>query len=105
MDNPFEIIMQQNTEIIKHLQELKIFSVTTLPITEGTPEQDQNLSYDELSAYLKKNKSTIHRYKKNGVFPYYQAGRTVFFKKSEVDIAMSSMTPIKKNSKGVKTHG
>jgi excisionase family DNA binding protein len=101
MDNPFEILIQQNAEILLYLRELKGSPITSPVITPELPE-DTNLTYDELANYLKKDKSTIHRYKKNGVFPYYQAGRTVFFKRSEVDAAMSSMSL---NKKGAKAHG
>lgn len=55
---------------------------------EVAPEQDEELSITELAKYLKRSKVTIHAYKKNGVFPYYQTGRTVYFKKSEVDKAL-----------------
>jgi excisionase family DNA binding protein len=101
MDNPFEILIQQNTEILKQLQLLMSLGIIPPPVVT-THNIDQKLSLDELAEYLGKDKSTIHRYKKNGVFPAYQAGRTVFFKKSEVDEAMSSQS---KTKKGVKAHG
>ncbi|MGN7203925.1 helix-turn-helix domain-containing protein [Pedobacter sp. SAFR-022] len=61
-------------------------------------QQDERFTIPQLAEYLKVNKLTIHRYKKNGVFPFYQVGRTVFFKQSEVDAAMSSMTKLKKGA-------
>ena len=66
------------------------------PLQSETSEQ---FTISELADYLKCTKATIHAYKKRGVFPYYQTGRTVFFKKSEVDAALSA------NKKGVKAHG
>jgi len=105
MDNPFEILIQQNAEIIQYLQDLKATVLKPSLSQEISTEEDRNLSCAELSDYLKKDISTIHRYRKNGVFPFYQAGRTIFFKKSEVDKALSSLTAPGRNKKGVKAHG
>ena len=59
------------------------------PQTTGQPiEASQQFTITELAAYLKCTKATIHAYKKRGIFPYYQTGRTVYFKKSEVDEAL-----------------
>ena len=55
----------------------------------ATPaEKPQQFTISELAGYLKCTRATIHAYKKRGVFPYYQTGRTVYFKKSEVDAAL-----------------
>lgn len=62
-------------------------------------QKDERFTIPQLAEYLQVNKLTIHRYKKNGVFPFYQVGRTVFFKKSEVDAAMSSLAFKKKGAK------
>jgi len=59
----------------------------TLP--ENVTEKEITFSIPELANYLKCTKATIHAYKKRGIFPYYQTGRTVFFKKSEVDKALA----------------
>jgi excisionase family DNA binding protein len=58
-------------------------------ISENSPEKEITFSIPELANYLKCTKATIHAYKKRGIFPYYQTGRTVFFKKSEVDKALA----------------
>jgi excisionase family DNA binding protein len=55
---------------------------------QTTPEQEFSIS--ELANYLKVTKATIHTYKKRKVFPFYQTGRTVYFKKSEVDKALQA---------------
>lgn len=101
MDNPFEILIQQNAEILQFLRDLK---GTDAPFTvaHAQTSEDVNMTMDEAAKYLNKAKTTIQRYKNNGVFPYYQAGRTVFFKKSEVDAAMSSTLQKKK---GAQAHG
>ncbi|MFC3559530.1 excisionase family DNA-binding protein [Pedobacter jamesrossensis] len=54
-----------------------------------TNETEQTFSIQELANYLGVTKPTIHAYKKRGIFKYYQTGRTVFFKKSEVDAALA----------------
>ncbi|WP_040298607.1 helix-turn-helix domain-containing protein [Arcticibacter svalbardensis] len=51
-------------------------------------ELPQTYTISELATYLKCTKQTIHAYKKRGIFPYYQTGRTVYFKKSEIDRAL-----------------
>lgn len=57
--------------------------------TESSLEKEATFTISELANYLKCTKATIHTYKKRGIFPYYQTGRTVFFKKSEVDKALA----------------
>jgi excisionase family DNA binding protein len=51
---------------------------------EAPPTED-NLTIDELAAYIGCSRVTIHKRKKEGIFPHYQVGRKVFFRKSEVD--------------------
>ncbi len=53
-----------------------------------TSEVSQQFTISELAIYLKCTKATVHAYKNRNVFPYYQTGRTVYFKKSEVDAAL-----------------
>jgi excisionase family DNA binding protein len=94
MDNPFDILLQQNAEIIKHLQDLKAFRIglpNPDPKSLKEVDQEERFTIAQLAEYLKCSKVTIHAYKNNGVFPFYKAGRTVFFKRSEVDEAMSSV--------------
>ncbi len=55
------------------------------------PEPNQQFNIAELANYLKVTKATVHAYKNRGVFPYYQTGRTVYFKKCEVDLALGSV--------------
>jgi len=56
--------------------------------TPAPVEKPQTFTISELADYLNCTKATIHAYKKRGVFPYYQTGRTVYFKKNEVDAAL-----------------
>lgn len=72
--------------------------INTKALISDIPDE---LTITELATYLKCTKSTIHAYKNRGVFPYYQTGRTVFFKKSEVDAALE----VGNKKKGVKANG
>jgi hypothetical protein len=66
-------------------------------LTPATQE-DQTFNSKQLGHYLNRTPQTITAYKKRGVFPYYQTGRTIYFKKSEVDAALAS------NKKGAKQY-
>jgi len=66
------------------------------PENRDSAKSDETLSISDLAEYLKCSKVTIHAYKNRRVIPFYQTGKTVFFKKSEVDAALAS------NKKGLK---
>jgi excisionase family DNA binding protein len=68
--------------------ELSKFFSENLPKPPAEPQPEQEFSILGLAHYLNCTKATIHAYKRRGVFPYYQTGRTVYFKKSEVDKAL-----------------
>jgi excisionase family DNA binding protein len=91
MDNPFSIIDERLANIERCLTQL-MSAVLDKPqqLLVDRVEEETRLTITELAQYLNKDKSTILRYKKNSVFPFYQAGRTVYFKKNEVDAALSS---------------
>lgn len=97
MENPFEIIEHRLDAIEKLIEKV------LLRLDQEKPQQDadQNFTIDELAKYLKCSKVTIHRYKKDGMFPFYKAGRKIYFRRSEVDRAMHSLTPV---SKGKRQH-
>ncbi|RZJ77715.1 MAG: DNA-binding protein [Flavobacterium sp.] len=54
-----------------------------------TPEPEERLTRNQLANYLGVTLPTVDRYRSRSVFPYYQTGRTIYFKKSEVDNALS----------------
>lgn len=91
MENPFLLIEQRLTTIENHLQNLLKEKPSPSSIPVNKEESNQKFSISELASYLQVAKSTIHRYKNNRIFPFYQAGRTVFFKKHEVDSAMQAL--------------
>lgn len=66
--------------------------IAETPSSEPLPDQEQKFNSPQLANYLKVTKATIHSYKKRGIFKFYQTGRTVYFKKSEVDAALAVNT-------------
>lgn len=52
-------------------------------------EPEERLTRTQLANYLGVTLPTVDRYRSRSVFPYYQTGRTIYFKKSEVDNALS----------------
>lgn len=55
---------------------------------QPTTEPEQNFTRSQLAEYLKCTLPTVDRYRDKGIFPFYQTGRTIYFKKSEVDQAL-----------------
>lgn len=92
MENVF--LTSLTTPEVKQLfrQELEKFfqEKTLLSHPEPTIEVNERFTIGELADYLKCTKATIHAYKKRGVFPYYQTGRTVYFIKSEIDESLAA---------------
>lgn len=91
MENPFLVIEQRLIVIEQNLNLLLSTAKNSSEVQHESLDERKKLSISDLSIYLNVSKSTIHRYKNNRVFPYYQAGRTVFFKKNEVDKAMLAL--------------
>ena len=106
MDNPFAILSQRLANIEEFMSAMQPFiqGIPGLPIQQNTKEESL-ISDDELAEHLGCKKSTVLKYARNGVIPFYKAGRKYRFKKSEVDAALSSTTPIRRNKKGAKANG
>lgn len=92
MSNPFETIDARLSNI-----EMLLLSIKHPDTSPQKSQSETTFTIGELAAYLKCTKKTAQAYKSRGIFPYYQTGRTVFFKKSEVDQALAVGT---KNKKG-----
>lgn len=109
MDNPFAILAQKLENIEVFMETLKAYfnSESGQIITgSGTAASEEPLvSLDEIAAHIGCKRDTVLKYARNKVIPYYKAGRTYRFRKSETDLALSSQTPIKRNKKGVKANG
>lgn len=83
----FDVLPQQVQNLtieVKNLQNL----IENLKIT--LPKIEERLSIAGLANYLEVSEQTIHNYKKRGVLPFHQTGRTVYFLKHEVDEALAS---------------
>jgi excisionase family DNA binding protein len=104
MDNPFEILMQQNAEIIKHLMDLKAVGISPMPTAVTSTNDEPLVSAEAVAAHIDKSVQTVWRMAKSNVIPFYKPGRTYLFKLSEVDRALSSETPIKRKRKGGSSH-
>jgi len=91
MDNPFSIIDQRLETIEKCLKDLlSIKEDLQQVVFNKAQEEDFTFTAEALAGYLNCSKSTVLRYKRDGVFPFYQAGRSFYFKKQEIDQALSS---------------
>lgn len=71
-------ILQRQTDIENLLREI----LSTRP---GKEETNEDLTVSELAAYLRCSRVTVQARKRDGTFPYYQVGRKIFFRKSEID--------------------
>jgi excisionase family DNA binding protein len=91
MDNPFSIIDERLESIEKCLKDLLSLKENLQhQILKKDIDEDTKLTTDHLAEYLGCSKATVLRYKRDGVFPFYQAGRSFYFKKHEIDQALSS---------------
>lgn len=54
-----------------------------------TPEPEQRLTRKQAAEYLNCTLPTIDRYREQGRIPFYQTGRTIYFKRSEIDKALA----------------
>lgn len=109
MDNPFAILSQRLENIEEFMSSMQAYlksgSVDS-PIQPKIYSGEEPLICDvELADYLGCKKSTVLKYARNNVIPSYKAGRKYRFKKSEVDAALSSLTPIRRNKKGAQARG
>lgn len=90
MENPFQKIDQRLEKIEDAVSRLLDQQSIHKSMDIIQPRQEIIFNITELAAYLGCSKSSIHRYKNNRVFPWYQTGRKVFFKQAEVDKALTS---------------
>ena len=54
-----------------------------------TPEPEHRLTRKQAAEYLNCTLPTLDRYREQGRIPFYQTGRTIFFKRSEIDQALA----------------
>ena len=90
-DNSFEAMFERIAENAAS-RALEKFTANYFP-KEVVPipaiKEDEEFTISEQALYLKCSAVTIHARKKAGQLPYYQIGRVVRFRRSEIDQAMS----------------
>jgi excisionase family DNA binding protein len=100
MVNPFDVIMQKLCDLEEEMRMMRLGSATVTSAPVHRSKDEVHLSVQEIADSYKLAKSTILRYARTNVIPSYKAGKSYTFKKSEVDRALSSMTPLKRNKRG-----
>jgi len=91
MSNPFADIDQRLRSIEETLSKMiTLISQDPQPGNTNQVSEDERYDADQLAAYLGCKRDTVLKYKRNKVIPYYQAGRSFYFKRSEVDAYLSS---------------
>jgi excisionase family DNA binding protein len=105
MDNPFMTLHEQFNERFDRMEKLmeQILSSGALPAPAASSQpgnDDVLLTAEEIAVHLGITKQTVLKLVRNGVLPFYKPGRHYLFRKSGVDKAISSETPIKRKNKG-----
>lgn len=85
MSNPFEIIDVRLNNIEKLLDLLVKYPSEPKVCTDI----DKKLSRKEAAEYLNVTLPTLDRYRREKRLPSYQTGRTIYFKRSEIDNALA----------------
>lgn len=80
MNNPFELIEAKLEIIEKLLLDIKHKSIKVEP----SEQSEQLLTVNDLSKFLKLQKSTIYGYVHNRKIPYIKRGKVLYFEKSEI---------------------
>ncbi len=75
----------------------KILSVVCKQ-NESSFNKEDRLTRKQAASYLNVTLPTLDRYKNEGRIPFYQTGRTIYFKKSKIDEALA----VNLNKKGGK---
>jgi excisionase family DNA binding protein len=100
MVNPFDLIMQELSDLKEEVRMIRMGATANASMPLQRAEDEVHLSVQETADIYKLAKSTILRYARRNVIPSYRAGKTYTFKKSEVDKALSSLTPLKRQKRG-----
>ena len=64
---------------------LENFSKNFIPKEVPSVVKEENFTITQLAEYWQCHVQTVMKKKKAGLIPFYQSGRKVFFKKSEID--------------------
>lgn len=83
----FDELPMQVALLRQEIAELRAIVEAKLIAPDGY-EPEQTFTIPQLAEYLNKSVSAVRGYKRNGKIPYYQTGKAIYFKKSEVDTAL-----------------
>jgi excisionase family DNA binding protein len=86
----------QSTEIknlIDSLNELKL-EVSKFRNTNSISCNDDLMSRQEVANFLKIDLSTLHHWTKKGKLKSYGLGKRIYFKKSEINLALVEIEPL-----------
>ncbi len=87
MEQPrFEDLPMLMAKMINEISELKAIIGEKLTTPEGY-EPDITMSPEEVAKYIGCTVQNIHKKKNTGQLPYYKVGRTIYFKKKDIDSA------------------
>jgi len=100
MLNPFDLIMKELSDLKEEVRMIRIGAAANAAVPLIRTEDEEHLSVQEIADIYKLAKSTILKYARTNVIPSYSAGKSYTFKKSEVDRALSSLTPLKRQKRG-----
>lgn len=66
------------------------------PVPPAAAPKEENLTPRQLANYWQCHIETIRQKKRKGELPFYQIGRKIFFKKSEIDALTANPLPKKR---------
>lgn len=81
-DLPNEVLLLR-----QEIAELKAIVSGKLAPVES--KVDRTMSVQEAAEYMRCSVANVHKKKNNGQIPYFQSGKKVFFKQSEIDKVMA----------------
>lgn len=82
MENPFELIIEKLARIEKAIEMLSSIQRNT--------SDDSLFNVEDVSKYLKVEKSAIYKFTSTNEIPHYKNGKKLYFKKSDIDKWISS---------------
>lgn len=83
---PFDDLPTEVALLRREIAELKAIIQEKLTTPKGY-QPDVTMSAEEVAKYIGCTKQNVHKKKDAGQLPFHKVGRTVYFKKSEVDAA------------------
>jgi len=99
MDNPFQLLFERLDQIDNRLDQMQMQGFKIPELSTLLQPNEPGCDKFEIAAHIGCTPSTVMRYCRNGVFNSYKAGRSIYFKKSEVDAALSTLKKKRSNNR------